>query len=564
MKKLYISYILLLASVLSVSAEQDSMERNVTVERDYNPTAIDAKKISPVPTKEDLNVDQPEVTYSTWSRAEDVNIKNDAAKANSFSDTRTDDSKKGVAKLGLGFYWQTLAEFYYPLLHGDDYLFDINLKHLGNFSHNYIGYKDDPTPVGYDPNPRAMEHNTSLNLNFEKQLRDVKLLTGAYVSYNGFDYYGVSALPKALNPLQNAYGSYTTAGAHIGLESTNPHAETKYELDLGYNYFGTNHGVGEHNILLEGEVAGEVGPGEMGLEFEVNANIMTQDTVHHEFEEHFPSGAFIKLTPFYAFGGRRYNVKIGGNLFIMAEKGTPRPVTGSADIKATFALVPEQLYLNAGIGGFFDENMYSHIMKENKWVNPELFVEPTYSPIDINVNLKANLMKGLVFDAGVRYTYILDQYYFVNDVKDGLFKNTFHAVYDNTHKLTAQLGLYFNYVKGLDITVKGKYNYWGVTEQECAWQKPSWEVNFDAKYTIKEKWCVGLSYNFLGGRYALVHGVKQHMKNVHDLNVSLSYQVFDWFQVFAEGRNLINCKADTYYGYTTMGINALAGVTFRF
>lgn len=546
-------FLILSLSPLIALAEDDSMNRNVTVERDYNPVTIDAKKISPVPTKEELNPEKPEVTYSTWSSAEQVEIKNGDAKADRFSGDVENESKKGVAKLGLGFYWQTLAELYYPLLSGDDYLFELNLKHKGNFSHNTLN--DGTTP-------RAMEHNSSLMLGFGKQFRTLRLSTGANVSYNGFDFYGM--VGGADKSLQQRYGDYTTAGFDLGLTSTNPYSDVKYDIGIGYNYFGRNGGIAEHVIEAEAEIAGEVGSGELGAEIEICGDIMTHN---NPAEKSTHGGCFIKLTPFYAFGGKEWNLKIGANLFIMGEKGAKRPVTGSAAIEGTFGLVPELLYLNAGIGGDFNENHYSHIMKENKWVNPDLCVEPTYTPVDVNLGLKANLMKGLLFEAGVRYAYILDQYFFVNDtLKDGTYTNTFHAVYDEkgVNKVTAQLGLHFTYVKGLNIKLIGKYNFWGVTSVEKAWQRPAWEVNFDARYTFLEKWCVGLSYNFLGGRYALINGTAEKMKNVNDLNLYFSYKPLDWLEVYATGNNLINIKADSYYGYTCMGINGTIGAVFRF
>jgi len=552
MKKIVVAIFSLILPLYAF-AEEDLMNRSVTVERDFNPTVEEAKKISPIPTKENLNVEQPEVTYSTWSSAENVDVKNSLALADKYKDKQSVDSKNGVARLGLGFYWQTLGEFYCPLVKGDKYLFDIDIKHLGVFGN--VKLSDGTTP-------RAMEHNTALKLNFENQFRNCKLHTDAVASYNGFDYYGLSSVGKPINAMKDTVGTYTTAGFHIGLNSTNPSSAFEYEVEVGYNFFGRNFGIAEHNIVAEADLGGEVGEGKLGAEFEVNGNIMTEK---NPGEEKMPSGCFIKITPYYIFERENWNLKIGANLFIMAEEHTKRPFTGSADIEGTFALVPERLYLNALIGGFFDENMYSHIIKENKWVAPSLFVEPTYSPIDVNLGIKANILKGLLFDAGVRYTYILDQYYFVNDTVDGgNFINTFHAEYDDTHKVTAQLGLYFNYVKGLDMSLKGKYNYWGTKNFERGWQRPAWEVNFDAKYTIKEKWRIGLSYNFLGGRYAKIQNESVKMKDVHDLNLTFSYQILDWFELFLEGRNLINIQADTYYGYTTMGINGLIGVTFRF
>ena len=95
-------------------------------------------------------------------------------------------------------------------------------------------------------------------------------------------------------------------------------------------------------------------------------------------------------------------------------------------------------------------------------------------------------------------------------------------------------------------------------------------MDFDAKYRFLKKWQVGLQYGFMGGRYALVFspdavsGEAVKMQDVHDINVSVSYDALDWLTVFAEGDNLANIKADTYYGYTTFGINGKIGVSMYF
>lgn len=552
-------YRLLLAVLVlapsAVMAEDDALSRNITVERDYNPSTVDAVKISPIPSKEDLNVEKPDVKYSTNTQPQDVVLTNDLVKADYYDDDLTEDYKNGVAKVGLGFYWQTLAEFYYPMIKTDQYLFDIDLKHIGNFGRRSLA--DGTTP-------RAMEHNTALKLNFEDQLTEMTLFANARVSYNGFDYYGYQdslGVPTELHTdtlLRGKTGSYTDVKAKFGLFSTNPYSNLEYKFDIGYQYFGRNFSVQEHSILTNLDLGGEVGPGKLGAEIEAELEFFNQGSGNQ-------SDALIKLKPYYTFGGKRWNLRLGGDMNIHIEKDSNRPFTGSANILGNFALVPERLYLNTGIGGYFNENMYSEIIKENKWINPLLVVEPTYSPLDINVGIKTNIIKGLMFDAGVRYTLILDQYYYVNDtLPSGITLNTFHTVYDNTNKVTAELGLYFNYVKGLDISLKGKYNYWGTVNLERAWQKPAWEVNFDASYLIKEKWRIGLSYNFLGGRYALIGGKAVKMNNVHDLNLYFSYQVLDFLEIFATGKNLINITSDSYYGYTTMGINAMIGATFRF
>lgn len=552
MKMRYRTFIAVVMVASAVMAQDDAITRNVTVERNYNPSTVNATKISPVPTKEDLSVEQPEVSYSLWSSSEDVTIKNDIAKADEYTPESVTDSKKGVAKVGLGFYWQTLGEFYYPLINSDKYLLDINLMHKSNWGH---------VKIADGTSPRAAVHNTKLNLNFESQFSTSRLFTGVDVSYNGFDYYGLSDLPKEKDIMKDTVGTYTTVDFEIGMASTNPYSTFEYDFKVGYEFLGRNFDLMQNALFAEALLAGEVGEGRLGANIALDVDMLNRKVGD---EKEFEAKVLLTLNPFYTFVRERWNLTLGAKMFALASPDKKRPVTGCADIKGTFALVPELFYLNAGIGGYFDINAYADVIKMNNYITPNLIVEPTYSPLDVNVGIKTNVMKGLMFEASARYALILDQFYFINREQDGSMTNTFDVVYDNTHRVTAELGLYFTYVKNLDISLKGRYNFWGVTSIERAWQRPAWEINFDAKYTIKEKWRIGLTYNFLGGRYALVGGDAIYMNDVHDLGVTFSYQVLDFLEVFAEGKNLINIKSDLYYGYRSMGINGLAGVTFRF
>jgi outer membrane cobalamin receptor len=150
-------------------------------------------------------------------------------------------------------------------------------------------------------------------------------------------------------------------------------------------------------------------------------------------------------------------------------------------------------------------------------------------------------------------------------LEDDYYTNTFDVVFEpTTHKISAGAALHFDYVSGLDITAHMQYNLWSVSEQAYAWHKPAWEVGVKGTYHFLEKWEVGASYTFLGGRMALVQNQAVAMNDVHDVNLWASYEALDWLTVFVEGKNLANIQSDTYYGYRSFGINAMAGATFRF
>ena len=71
MKKLLIIALALGSVFTAYSQEtQEEVSRDLTVEREYDPTVANAKKISPTPQKEVVEVEQPEITYTTWSKVE--------------------------------------------------------------------------------------------------------------------------------------------------------------------------------------------------------------------------------------------------------------------------------------------------------------------------------------------------------------------------------------------------------------------------------------------------------------------------------------------------------------
>ena len=579
---------LLCCAVASSLWATNEVNRDVTVERDYNPTIQQVPKQVLTPQKEDLKPEPLPVTYSSWTQPEEVSPQPTMQKAADAALQRSYDYKKGTAKVGFGFYLQTLAEFYYPLLQGDKYLLDINANHFSNWSKINL-------PDG--TSPRGMSNYTDVALNYEHQFTDMRLNMKAGYAYTGYDYYGMSTEP--VTPFyKDTVGRNSAVEVEAKLFSTNTKQSAQFEVGLDYLYFGRNFGVSMHEIGVDADVSGAVGNGRLGGAVKLDVHVLGMEhgeamgakpassgpstgsgTEEAEGSEHSPThtAGILTLNPYYAFGGEDWGVKIGANMFAhIARDSVNWPVSGSANITSHFGIVPELFYLYANLGGSYSSNDYFSIIRENKYITPNLVVEPTYTPIDIDLGLKVRIMQGLLFDVHFDYELMLNQYYYVNHVvetfdedaqvmKPAYYTNTFDVVYDPTsHRVSAGAGLHFDYVKGLNLSASVAYNYWTTSQQAYAWQKPSWEINFKGTYQFLEKWEVGVSYAYLAGRMALVQGEAVRMNDLHDVNLWASYQALDWLSVFVEGKNLANIESDVYYGYESFGINAMAGVTFRF
>ena len=562
MKKLLI--IALAFAFVLPAFSQEEVSRDLTVEREYDPVVANAKKISPTPQKEVIEVEQPEITYTTWSKVEKTDRNASVQDPSEYQAERVYDNKKGMFKAGLGFYWQTLGEFYYPLIQMDNHLLDVSVKHNGAFGNITL---EDGTK------PRAMDQITDLGLNYETSFKNAKLETNVSYKYNSYDYYGLTYMPEDMprDIMKDTIGRNSDVDVRFKLYSTNHKSKFQYHVKGGYKYFDRNFDISAHMINLGTELAGHLEKGEVGAELDLDLDVLNMNDKSAESHPH--TAGILKFNPFYKLHGQDWAVNLGANLFVDFNEHAKRPVTGSAKINGHFGVVPEIFYLYAGIGGDFKPNYYYEILRENPYITPDLEVSPTYTPFDVNLGLRVKVFEGLLFNVGFDYSILLDQYYYVNrvvmsesSIADAIgYANTFDVVTEGTtHHVDVNAGLYFDYVQGLNLSLTAGYNYWGVKENEYAWQKPSWKVEFNGTYRFLEKWEVGASYKMLADRKALVAGEVVKMNDIHDVDVWASYKALDWLTVFIKGKNLANQKSDTYYGYRNFGINGMAGVTMLF
>ncbi len=126
------------------------------------------------------------------------------------------------------------------------------------------------------------------------------------------------------------------------------------------------------------------------------------------------------------------------------------------------------------------------------------------------------------------------------------------------------MSLTFDKIDAIDIALTGKLNKWGLSDNAKAWQQPTYEIGLKGSYKINSDWKVGLSYNFMGERYALINNSEVAMKDVHDINAFANYQFCNWMGFFANINNIANGKYETFYGYRSFGINGMIGVIMSF
>lgn len=582
---IYILPLVLFLANTSLSFSQSNVSRDVTLEREYNPTAIDAKKINTVPKTEEYTIDKKDITYTISSSPATVDKSFNPLATDTYKDTQLGEIKNGVFRAGIGSHWQLLGDFYYPLLQGDTYLLDLNVSHQSAWGKLKI---EDNEPT------RAMFATTRAGFTFENQFRNSRLVSGIHFLHKGFDYYGKSNIDtslwvgdtqreivkiKADSLLESGIGSFTKAGTNFRLFSTNQQSSFQHNSNLSYQYFASHIAVEEHNFYVGTNLSGSLETGRIGVSVDVDNYFYKKPlelSANYAIKEtDFGNTSVIKLTPYYVFVGKNWDISMGASLFAIIG-ATQRPVSGAANIVGKAALVPDLFYLYGGIVGDIKHNSYSSILTENNYVSPDVSLQDTYTPLNIYTGLKLKVMDGLLFDGYLGYKIIRDQYFFINRTVNyvapmpigtpaSAYANTFDVVTEkNASLLSVDLSLTFDKIDGLDVSVNSRYNKWNVSQNAFAWHKPTWEIGLQASYQIDTKWKAGIAYNYMGGRNALVDTEVVAMNNIHDVNATVSYKVFDWLHVFGSLRNAINANYDTYYGYKAFGINGMVGASVTF
>lgn len=572
---------LVICNVAVLFADKDGISRDITVEKEYNPTVMDADKINTVPKAATYTIEKPKINYSIWSNPQEVKSSIDFLTADEYNENRSADSKNGIFRGGIGNYWQLLGEFYYPLLKGDNYLLDFNLRHQSAWG---------KVTLDNDEKKRAMFNTTGVGFVFENQFQNSRLVSEVNYSYNGFDYYGQSNIDKTrfvsdtarglINVLADSIlrkkpGSFSTVETKFNLFSTNSRESFQYNSTLAYNYFGGQFTANEHNFLFNIDMNGELETGRLGAAINIdNYFYALPDSTLRGYrfnEKDFNPSGVVKISPYYKMTESNWDLSIGANIFAIFGS-TNRPFSASANILGKMALVPEVFYLYGGITGDLDYNSYSSIMKENKYISPDVKVKSSYTPFDISGGLKIKVMDGLLFDGCVGFKVIKDQYFFVNRSVEYVslplsvaYLNTFDVVTEKTaNLLNLDMSLTFDKIDAIDIALTGKLNKWGLSDNAKAWQQPTYEIGLKGSYKINSDWKVGLSYNFMGERYALINNSEVAMKDVHDINAFANYQFCNWMGFFANINNIANGKYETFYGYRSFGINGMIGVIMSF
>ena len=590
----YIIPALLFSSLLSMA---QTVDRNVTVEREYKPVIQDAGKITSLPAIVEPTSEKTRADYTefTLPMLVEQNIQN--LSAAELEIKKRKEANSAFVRLGLGTvfgagsYLNNMLDFALPVLKRPDMRLDINANHMAIFGDK--AHSTSTANILFNKNFNKSNFYTGIgagheyfkyygnNFNLYGAKTDLKTFeTGGLATYDELNLVRVNrtAQTYTLNEIANSndFDVFWRFNAFVGLQSLPTADDLRYVGEVKFKSFNSQHGLKENIIETKANFNTSYGRNRIGIDVKLQNMIYTTNMENPVFNA-WDSYSVFEMNPFYSFERNNWNLRLGVKSSFSFVHG--RPFNPSPDIFAEWKVIPKWMAIYGGVGGGYQVNTLDKMFNENRYLFSDLRVKDTYTPASPYVGIKIKPAYNILIDAYLKYNYIDNQYFLVNkdyqysllsstslpdQALKTIYSNRFNAVYSKAEQTQVGIRANYNIRNLINIQWKGTYNHWKVYDIPVAWNKPKFESDLAADWRITHNLNLTTNVFFESERFAKIGNMDIRMKPKVDVNIGASYSYLNWLTVFGKVNNLINSKYEDYYGYEVQGINFMAGAAFSF
>ena len=570
----------------TVQAQDDNLKREMTLEREYDPSVQDANKVNTLPVVKQPEIKKTAIDYATQTVPTDPEKEISILPSGKIMTDIVYNKKRGYFNVGAGTYTNINGDLGYHILntHKDQ----LNLF----FSHRSSGGKREYLQV--DNVKQKVHLNDNLGgINFLHNFDKASMKLGARYGYSAFNYFGYNEVfdthttkyPFLLDTKQVNQQISLNAGveSHEG-------AALGYLLDFDYTNFSHKYGLSEDVDGIKentiGVKAGMSAPfggnqliGVLGKLEYLNYSVPSVPTYYDkELEPEFENHAEVTLSPYYKAEGDIWNIKLGANVMIIT--GENDKIFASPNIAADIKVADKTLlYLNAD--GKIQSNSAFELSQRNRYVNPWTDVQPSRTWLDGIVGLKSGVAPGFWFDIFAGYKATDNDVLFVQDLAPNLL-NYSSSEYYNTKLFFAGAAVKYSYQSLFEFSLKGVFNNWDVktindnsSYEPEAYGRPKAEITSTIDIRPIDKLTISAKYYLASGRksYFITDEIRipvsgnrttLDLDNINELNVTGLYNITSNVGVYGQLNNLLFQKYDLLYGYPAQGFNAMVGVNINF
>lgn len=607
-----IAFAALLLLPAAGGAQDTILNRNVTVEREFQPIISSAGIVSVKPVIVQQDIEPAEVTYSSFSQALSpaFNINPLGCSLTTWEQPKP---LHGYISGGLG-HTNTAFDFGYRAEDKKSKIaFDAYAHHRAAWG-------------------RYTVEKTNFGLDITKSFSGAALYFGAdaenqYYTYVGryIDSLGGIHVAKPSGLKDEDKLSLWTINTRLGVRSIS-RGSIQYKLQTGYSAFLHAQNVVEHQVRTLGNLEWNGGEHKAGVNLRVGNFFMSVKDATIPAAD-YNSRHAIHLEPYYAFDHNRFHAHVGVNLDMNIGHGqlltsnTNLAFAPSPNVYLEYDITHNWLAIYGEVRGSYGEGSlqeYSNLFPYRSYRDEVTSHHAcSYIPVQAQLGLKIRPQANLLIDLHARYEWKKNQmstanpyYWEVRQFRDGLTNTALvdaDFVYCDLQRWKIGAEITYHYQDILYILLSGGYYTGsmdnieapfasqGIAAEEASFlaavqnadgtfrmlDRPRWDLTANIDVRINRHWTVYSHNYFAGKRLALMwdeqvdplgygptaqlrtYSTRELMPTI-DINLGCTYEYNKWLSVFLELNNIIYRHNYYYYGYTNPGTNFLLGASYKF
>jgi hypothetical protein len=566
---------------------QQNLNREMTLEREYDPIIQDAAKVNTLPVVREINILKRPIVYSDYAAPTLPDKEINTLPAGTLMTDVAHSNRNGYLHFAGGMGMNFNGDFGYHLLNTDRDKLGVYFSHRstnGNvkFSVDSIGKR------------KAKLNDNLGGLDFKHRFDAATLSLGGSFGYSAFNYYGMPT---------NAYTGATVAendsttnqgdryiNVYAGVAS-NRESSLGYHVGVNYKNFNQKYslselydGMTENNIGLDLGLSSPVNNGRsFGIDLKMN---MLTYTEPENNEVKIDSTAFnnryeVTLSPYYRQENEKLRLLLGLNLMIVSQDKTD--VFVSPNVKLDVPIANWSLFY-VNLGGGIESNTMYELSRFNRYINPVFTPDVSRTWADLKLGVRSSAAASLWFDlfAGYKYT---ESDIFYNPSSYGWidkgFNNVSMAFQPTSQRLQIGATLKYDHQHIVDFYLKGVYNHYNLKYLDTwknvygaagldkegdmeAYGRPAFTLDAGLNVRPVKPLTLSIDYSMASGIYAYLNKENVKMNMINDLRLRASWKFNDLFGVYAQLNNLLFQKHELYYGYPLQPFNAMAGFSVTF
>ena len=579
-------------AALSIQAQDTVLNRSVIVEREFQPIIQSAGKINTPPKAIQAEVPATEVVYSDYSSP-------DAARTANINPLLSQPTRfcpssplHGWLRGGIG-HPLTLFNFAYE---------------VSDTKKNYLNiYADHEAQWG-----RRTLSETDLGLRFTHRFSRMDIYCGIkgenfFYSKYGRYYDGTDGYNRNRGLSIGSFSDLKPedkqtqwrARVFVGVKSS-PKEDVQYKAEIGYQILDVPGIAVEHQIRSEAMINAKLNDDRhrLGLQFYMQNNLYTVDTAlfaHRLYNDRHN----LRIEPFYAYHGDRILLHAGVNLDLNIGKGQQLSknenisFAPSPNIRFEAQLAPKWVTLYGKVCGKFGLGSLQSYLESNRYMEVIPCVTSkavaAYTPVDAEIGFHFKPQKHLIVEVHGGYAYFMNGKSYVAFLEPYdmgqnhiILPGTFSDFRSDYHRFKVGAKAFYHYRDIIKIHLSGDYYYWSLQRISAkaslediakeitltegrVYDRPSWEIKLRIDGRINEHWTLYSDNHFAGRRWAITTAGEVQLPALIDMNLGAQYEFTKQnLAIFVQLNNILCRRNHVLYGYQSLLINGLAGVSWKF